>query len=272
MQATSRESMQTVRAAFDELCRGLDDAALRTLADELSAVTALLSTERVLRRHLADSSTPEQDRRALVDGLFSAKVGANTLEVLRKVATAAWSRSLDLLDAVELFARLPLLVAAEQAGNADEVEDELFRFGRILEAQPRLDGLLADESAPYDGREQLLGRLLEGKAHASTVELLKQVIRAPRGRRLDLVVEELAELAAARRDESIAYVTAAADLTSTQEQRLATVLSRIYGRRVSVRVEIDPEVLGGLVVRVGNEVIDGSMISRLEKARRELLG
>ncbi|MGH3621155.1 MAG: F0F1 ATP synthase subunit delta, partial [Sciscionella sp.] len=163
MQATSRESLQTARGRFDELVSSADDAALKQLGDELGSVTTLLATERVLRRHLADSSVPPSDRQALVDGLFGDKLGGSTVDLLRDVAMARWSRSVDLLDAIELFARLALLTAAERAGNAEDVEDELFRFGRIVESEPRLAELLGDVASPAEQRVQLLDALLENK-------------------------------------------------------------------------------------------------------------
>lgn len=272
MQATSRESLRSVRDWFESVIREADDSTLRTLGDELSAAARLLHTERVLRRHLADSSTSREAREGLVDQLFTGQVGQRSLEALRRVAAARWSRSANLLDTVELLGRLPLLALAERAGNADEIEDELFRFARIVEAEPRLERLLTDESTPQRQRESLLDNLVADKVRPATRSLLVQVIASPRGRRLDAVVAEVAELAAARRDESVAHVRAVDELTDEQERRLADVLSRIYGRRVMVRVEIDPEVVGGLVIRIGDEVIDGSVASNLAKARQELLG
>jgi F-type H+-transporting ATPase subunit delta len=95
-------------------------------------------------------------------------------------------------------------------------------------------------------------------------------VRTARGRSLDQLVEQLAELAAARRERSVAQVTAAAPLSAQQEERLAQVLTRIYGRTISVQVDVDPELVGGLVVRVGDEVIDGSVASKLAKAGQGL--
>lgn len=272
LQATSRESVNEVRDWFESVLRESDDSTLRLLGDELSAAARLLHTERVLRRHLADSSTAREAREGLVHRLFSAQVGAQALDTLRRVAAARWSRSLDLLNTVELLGRLPLLVVAERAGNADEIEDELFRFARILEVEPKLERLLTDGSTSARQRESLLDDLVADKVRPATRELLGQVVASPRGRRLDAVVAEIAELAAARREESVAHVRAAAELTAEQERRLADVLSRIYGRRVMVRVEIDPDVVGGLLIRIGDEVIDGSVASRLAKAHQELLG
>jgi F-type H+-transporting ATPase subunit delta len=139
-------------------------------------------------------------------------------------------------------------------------------------ATARLRDLLADEGRPADARLALLEELLGGKVQPVTLELLRHVVRLPRGRGLDLVVDRLAALAAERRGRSVAQVTAAAPLTAQQERRLAEDLSRIYGRDIDIQVDLDPSLLGGLVIRVGDEVIDGSVAARLAAARQRIAG
>ena len=121
-----------------------------------------------------------------------------------------------------------------------------------------------------DGRVALLDGLLDGKVGVATATLLRQSVQLPRGRHLDTVAEELAELAAIRRERSIARVTTPVRLSAEQEDRLRDTLGRLYGRPMSLQVELDEALLGGLVVRVGSEVIDGSVAGRLEAARRRL--
>jgi F-type H+-transporting ATPase subunit delta len=112
--------------------------------------------------------------------------------------------------------------------------------------------------------------VLGDKVRPVTKTLLEQTVRSPRGRALDRAAEELSELAAARRDRYVAHVATPVALTPAQEQRLSETLSRLYGRRMSLQIEQDPALLGGLVVRVGDEVIDGSLASRLNAAKRAL--
>jgi F-type H+-transporting ATPase subunit delta len=272
MQFASRESLTAARTRFDALVDETSTAALRTLSDELFAVVGVLARERVLRRHLADPSTAESSRKRLADTVFGGKVESSTLDIVVGLISSRWSTTGDLVGAVEALARQAVLAVAEREETIEDVEDELFRFGRILSAEPRLRDLLADESVPPPTRIELLDRLVEDKVRPVTRTLLQQTVRVPRGRNLDAVVEQLAELAAARRDRSVAHVTAAAPLSDEQERRLSETLSRIYGRAVSVQVELDPELLGGLVIRVGNEVINGSIAAKLAKARQELSG
>jgi F-type H+-transporting ATPase subunit delta len=270
LQAASRESMASARTRLDAYADSAQAADLQRLGDELFAVTRLLVEQRSLRRLLADPTSPEAARTGLVDRLLGQQLAAPTLDVARGLVAARWSRPGDLVSAFEALARQALLAVAESDGALDDVEDELFRFGRVVDRDPALASLLGDTNRPADGRVALLERLVEGKVSPVTATLLRHTVRLPRDRHLDVVCEELAELAAARRDRSVAHVTTPVGLSAEQEQKLTDSLTRLYGRPMSLQVELDPRLLGGLVVRVGGEVIDGSVASKLVAARRSL--
>jgi F-type H+-transporting ATPase subunit delta len=270
MQFASREALATARDHLNQVIDDASTASLRTLADELFGVVGVLARERLLRRYLADPASSEDKRRRLADTVFGGKVSDATMDLLNRLVSSRWSSSRDLLDATEELAREAALAVAERDGAIEDVEDELFRFARVLAAEPRLRDLLADEAQPADSRLTLLDRLLDGKVRPVTLELLRQLVRVPRARSLDAAVERLAGMAAQRRGRSVARVTAAAPLTAEQEARLAESLSNIYRRPVSVQVELDPDLLGGLVIKIGSEVIDGSVATRLAAARHQL--
>ncbi|OBB29504.1 F0F1 ATP synthase subunit B/delta [Mycolicibacterium peregrinum] len=272
LRAASRESLAVVVGKFDSVADGLDADGLTTLAEELSSVARLLLSESTLNRHLAEPTDENGAKAELVDRLLSGKVGNTTLDVLRTAVSQRWSTEANLVDAIEHTARLALLKRAEIAGEVDEVEDQLFRFGRLLDAEPKLSALLSDYTAPVDGRVGLLDKVLGGSAsgNGTAAALLTQTVGLLRGERADEAVIDLAELAVARRGEVVAHVTAAADLTDAQRTRLSEVLTRIYGHPVSVQLHVDPELLGGLSITVGDEVIDGSISSRLAAAATQL--
>jgi F-type H+-transporting ATPase subunit delta len=270
LQAASRESLADLSARLDVFIGQVGVADLDRLADQLFSVARLLSGETTLRRHLADPAVPQESRTGLVERLLGSKLDRPALEAVAAAVAERWSRPVDLVNALEALARNAALGSAENSGRLDEVEDELFRFGRILDREPELAGLLADTSRPLDGHTALLDRVLGGKVTPTTAMLLRQAVALPRGRHLDVIAEELAELAAARRELSVARVATPVRLTPEQEQRLTTSLSRLYGRPMSLQVELDEALLGGLVVRVGGEVIDGSVAGRIEAARRHL--
>ena len=151
------------------------------------------------------------------------------------------------------------------------MEEQLFRFGRLLDDQPRLTAQLSDYTAPAEGRIGLLNKVIDSSAANSTaLDLLSQTVGLLRGERADEAVIDLAELAVARRGEIVAHVTAAADLSDAQRTRLTEVLSRIYGHPVGVQLHVDPNLLGGLSIAVGDEIIDGSIASRLAAAQTRL--
>ncbi|WP_333895370.1 F0F1 ATP synthase subunit B/delta [Mycolicibacterium gadium] len=271
LRAASRQAMAALTEEFDNVAGRLREPGLTTLSDELASVVTLLVAEPILTRHLAEPSDNPQAKIGLVDGLLSDKVETHTLELLRTAVSQRWSADADLLAGIEHIARLALLKLAEVNGEVDEVEDQLFRFGRILDAQPKLTSLLSDYTIPSDRRVALLDKVLEGDDLNQTAKaLLKQTVTLLRGERADEAVLDLAELAVARRGEIVAHVTAAADLSDAQHTRLTEVLTRIYGHPVAVQLHVDPDLLGGLSITVGDEVIDGSIASRLAAAESQL--
>jgi F-type H+-transporting ATPase subunit delta len=164
------------------------------------------------------------------------------------------------------------LDAAGARGELDDVEDELFRFARIVAGDRELARILGDDMAPAEGKTALLDRLLSGRVSPVTEQLLRNVLTGPHAGNAEAAIERLSEVASRRRGQTIAWVTSAVALTAAQEQQLTDVLSRLYGRTVGLQVTVDPSVLGGLVVRVGDEVINGSIAHRLEVAGRRLAG
>jgi len=233
-------------------------------------VLRLLTGEIGLRRSLADPSTPASARSGLADRLFNGKISRSALDVVSDLVSARWSRAGDLLEALEVLARRATLGVAEKDGTLDDVEDQLFRFGRIVDREPQLGTLLADQDTPADQRVSLLHTVLGGKVSRVTETLLEQTVRTPRGRNLVVAAEELSELAAARRDRYVAHVRTPVRLTAEQEQRLTDSMTRLYNRPISLQIELDPSLLGGLVVQVGGELIDGSVSGKLAAARRKL--
>ncbi len=273
MRSASRLAMTGLLDQFGGIADSLDDKGLSTLADDLTSVAALLLREGVVTRYLTQPSEDSSARVRLVERLVSGKVGEPALDVLKKAVSERWSAETDLVDAIELSARQALLIRAEKTGEVDEVEDQLFRFSRILDAQPRLAILLGNYEVAADARVQLLRNVLTGAGAGVspiTAELLAKTVELLRGQPAEAAVRNLAEVAVARRGEVVAQVSAAAELGDAQYTRLTEVLSRIYGHPVTAQVSIDPELLGGLAITVGDEIIDGTLSSRLAAAQSQL--
>jgi ATP synthase F0 subunit b/ATP synthase F1 delta subunit len=272
LRSASRDAFTALSNEFDGVAGGLDADGLTTVADELASVARLMVSEPTLKKHFAEPTDDESAKVRLAERLLSGKVGDPTLSLVRTAVSQRWSAEDDLVDGIEHTARLALLKRAEAAGEVDEVEDQLFRFGRVLDSEPRLSSILSDYTAPVDGRIQLLDKVLTGGSdvNATAAALLKQTVGLLRGERADEAVTDLAELAVARRGEVVAQVVAAAELSDAQRTRLTEVLSRIYGHPVAIQLTVDPDVLGGLSIAVGDEVIDGSIASRLAAAQTQL--
>ncbi|UOY01400.1 F0F1 ATP synthase subunit delta [Blastococcus sp. PRF04-17] len=276
LDALSRPASGVLEKARDRLTRQPSRAAtgpeLLALADELFAVARLLDGQLTLRRALSDPAGKPDDRAGLARRLFGSKVSDTALDLVETVARQRWSRPLDLVDAFTHLAIEASLDAADARGELDSVEDELFRFGRIVGGDRELARILSDRSAPPEGRSALLDRLLSGKVSPVTEQLLRNVLTGAHTGNAENAIERLSDVASRRRGQSVARVTSAVELTPAQEQQLTEVLGRLYGRTIGLQVTVDPSVLGGLIVQVGDEVIDGSIAHRLEAAERRLAG
>ncbi|GAA3218749.1 F0F1 ATP synthase subunit delta [Streptomyces sp. XM83C] len=269
MNGASREALAAARERLDALTDATAVDAAK-LADELAAVTALLDREVSLRRVLTDPAQAGEAKAQLVQRLLGTQVSGETADLVSGMVRSRWSQTRDLVDALEELANTADLTAAQKAGTLDDVEDELFRFGRVVSSSTELRAALTDRSATTAAKSELLRSLLGGKAKPTTERLVTRLVTAPRGRSLEAGLESLSKLAAERRDRMVAVVTSAVPLSDPQKQRLGAALAKLYGRRMHLNLDVDPEVLGGIRVQVGDEVINGSLADRIADAERRM--
>jgi len=273
MRSASRQAVVNLSDRFSTIAKNLDNKGLSALSSELVSVAEMLDHEIVVTRYLTVPAEDAAPRVRLIERLVSGKVGDATLDVLRLAVSERWSANSDLVDAIEHVSRQALLEVAERENKVDEVEEQLFRFSRILDAQPRLAILLGDYAVPVEGRVGLLRKILDsatGRVSPIVVSLLTQTVELLRGQPAEEAIQFLAEVAAARRGEIVAQVSAAAELSDAQRTRLTEVLGRVYAHPVTVQLQIDAELLGGLLIAVADEVIDGALSSRLTAAEAQL--
>lgn len=264
------------RAAFaaghDAFAAALGSGAFGSaLAGDLFGVTGALDSSASLRRALVDPSRDAAAKRGLVEGLFGSKISAAAGSVLNALVSGRWSDDRDLGDATETLAVEALIASAEAAGRLDALEDDLFRFGRVVAADSGLRDALSASGGDENVKVALVETLLAGKASAETIQLARQAVISPRGRRFGRVLEGYLAIAAKRREQRTATVTSAVPLTDVQRQRLAAALSGIYHGPVQINVVLDPAVVGGIRVQVGDEVVDGTILRRIQEAERALL-
>jgi F-type H+-transporting ATPase subunit delta len=281
MRGASRVSLA---AARDRLAEALsvrpaaggkgDQQALADLGSELGAelfaVTSLLDRDAGLRRMLSDPAHDASARAGLARTLLSGKIADVTVDQVAGLAAGRWSDADDLADAAEELAVLAFVEAADARGQLDELEDELFRFSRVIQGSPPLRSALSGPFLPAERKRDLVRALVDGKVTPAALALMTQAAAQPRGRSVDASLAAYANLAAQRRQRLVAEVHVAIPLTGEQRSRLAAALAAGYGHDVHLNVVLDPQVVGGMSVRIGDELINGSVAGRLADIRRKL--
>ncbi|WP_130011895.1 F0F1 ATP synthase subunit delta [Serinicoccus sediminis] len=242
------------------------------LGDQVWAVARLVDGNKVLARTLADPSREGEERAAVAERLLTGKIGDGALHVVKAVVAQRWSETGDVATALERLAVEAQLVHAHRHDRLGQVEDELFRFSRIIRSAPELQAALADRRAPASAKRSLVERLLAVKSAPETVTLAAQAAVGVRGSRVERTLAAYLEQAAEVQDQVTAVVTTAVPLSEEQEQTLRDTLSRQYSRTVHTNVVVDPDVVGGIRVEIGDEVIDGTVSHRLDQARRLMAG
>lgn len=270
MDSAFRRSYHGARAALEQVLQHESGTDAAHVGDELWAVARLLDGNATLRRSLADPSREGADRAGLAERLLGGRIGQGALHVTQAVAAERWAGPGSLVDALERLGVEAVLAHAERHGRLGQVEDELFRFSRIVEADVELQAALSDRRAEPAARVKLVDRLLAVKTAPETVRLARQAATGLRARRFDRTVAAYLEQAAERQQQVTATVISAVPLTHEQHEKLVGALSRQYGRQVHTNVVIDESVVGGIRVEIGDEVIDGTVSHRLEQARRRM--
>ncbi len=274
----------------------------RRLAGELGSFGAALVRFDRLREALGDTSIPAPVRRAVAADLLEGRVSAECAAVvafavrherpgeLSPTLAALVTLAEEAAEAAETPGRSPVEPPASRAAareriqgyaervfeglsdpaEVDRVGDELFSIARLLDGSERLRALLADVDVPYAERAGVAEDLLGARVSPATMRLTRYVLRSGRTRDLVGTFEWLVELAARERGLRLAEVRSALPLAPAESERLATALGRLVGRSVSVRVVVDERVLGGLLVAVGDLVIDGTLRHRFEQLRESL--
>lgn len=266
---------RTSYAALEEyLSRRFDDSGDRSgffAAGQACLQAAdVLEQDSVLRSTLADASRSGDSKRALGEQLFTGKVPALALDVLGWAFAARWGSATDLVDVVEAAGSTLILMSAEAAHRSEAVEEEVFRFGRAVDANPPLQMALTDPANSAAAKAGIVNSLLANRATPEATALLVHVAAHLRGRRVQGAVSALSQMAAARHGRVVAEVRAALTLNETQRERLVSVLTQIQGRPVDLNAIVDPAVIGGIEIRLDGEVIDSTVATRMEQARRRL--
>jgi F-type H+-transporting ATPase subunit delta len=267
MHGASERSLRGVLDRTEEVVASGADAS--AVGRDLFALALALDDAHSLRRALTEPVVPAEAKRRLLHSLFDSRLGAEALRVAEAGVGVRWSSTHDLSDAMEQASVAAHVARADAEGRLDALEDDLFRFSRIIEANAALREVLSDPFAPVEGKRRLVEDLVGDKVDPTTTVLLTQAV-AGRHRSMTAVLSLYQRLAAARRDKMVATVWVAAPLSEEHRERLARALAAQQGRDVHLNVVVDPGVMGGVRVAVGEEVLDSTVATRLKAAQRRI--
>ncbi len=269
MLGSSRESLIALQ---DLVSAKRGESGFANAGSELLNVTKLFASDKSLRVALADAGQPVESRENLVRDILGSKISALSLDFVVAATRSRWSSPDDLVEGIESLAAFIVFAAADAAGDLDRVENEIFAFGQAVDANAELQMALTNPAFSSELKAGVVRDVLNGRTANGSALLLEHSGANLRGRRVDVALKNLSNIAADLRNRIVAEVRVAISLNGEQVTRLQNVLARIAGQQVSLNVVVDPSVIGGVSVRLGDDVIDGSVSTRLEQARRTLVG
>jgi F-type H+-transporting ATPase subunit delta len=268
---SSRQSLATLRIELDSTLKGVSADQASAIANDLFAALVGIDSSTGLRRALTDSARDGASKAELVSDLFKSSLGAPALALLGKASSLRWSSPSGIGDAVEQIAVEAEASAANLSDSLDRVQSEIFLFSKLLVESPDLRIALSDRSQSPAAKQALLKSIFGGKFSSSTSALISHCVEARRVRSIDKTIAAYTHAVTARRNRVNAHIKSSIALSDGQAKKLADSLTKQIGQPVHLNIEIDPSVLGGISIRFGDEVIDGTISNRLAEASRALV-
>ncbi len=275
MAGVSSESLATALAALEAK---LPTASLQ-LAKELFGILGMVDSSAGLRRALTDPSRNGDEKSALVRQLVGGKVSADAADIASGLGSLRWATARDIGDALETLAATVVISVAENKSavsasgitGLEELENDLFSFNQAVASSHEVQRALSETQASAAAKSAFAEKLMPGASEEAKV-LIRQAVTQPRGIKPTRLVERFAELAAKRQQRWIATVNVTRPLTQAQLARLQAGLNAMYGRELKINLNVDPALIGGIRVQVGDEVLDASVLTRLGELQRQLAG
>jgi F-type H+-transporting ATPase subunit delta len=263
MGSASREAL---RAAVDQLVA--TSGVTVATGEQLLVVGRAVDDSAQLRGILADPSVAAADKSRLVAQIFPG-ISSTATKLVDTIVTSRWSNGDELVDGLE---EVGIRAIAQGDSHSAVIESELFDFARITAADASLELALGSKLADPKGKAAIVRQLIGAKAHPGTVAIVEHLVSSPRGRRIGEMLAGAADIVADAGERRIATVTSAAPLSAAQQKRLTGALAKQYGSRIQLHLVVDPTVVGGARVQVGDDVIDGTIASRLADLKLQLAG
>jgi F-type H+-transporting ATPase subunit delta len=268
----SRQSLSAIRVVLDGKLKGLSSTQCTEVSAELFNVLLSLQSSGALRRAITDPARDHEAKSALVTDLFGKSLSQSTLDLMIQLVALRWSRTSDVVHAVDQLAVEAEATAANSDDSLDQVEEELFSFSKVLIANNDLRQVLNSSLDSGDHKAELIKTIFGGKYKPSSVRLLEQLVRVLQRRSIELALLAFIDGVTARHNRLRAVVRSRVDLSPAQREKLAATLTKQMGQPVHISVEIDASVIGGIEVRFADEIIDGTISHRLAEAGRALAG
>lgn len=264
MGSATREALSAARAAL-AADGGTDGLAT---GEQLFEAARVIGDSAQLRNALADPAADPAAKTALVGTVFSS-LSAPAKKALSAIVGSRWSTQDDLLAGIE---EIGIRAVASSAPEGTSIDDELFTFGTAVSSDAELELAVGSKLGSAAAKSALVTKLLKGKASAQTLAIVDHVVQQPRGRRIGELLRHAASIVADEAGLAVATVTTATPLSQAHLERLRAGLAKTYGRDLTLNEVVDPSIIGGVRVQIGDDVIDGSIASRLNDLRLQLVG
>lgn len=268
---SSRQSLVVARASLDAAVKGANASSASELSSQLFFAAEVFAANSSIRRAFTDSSRDASTKSALVKDLFGSKISASTNDLLAAIANLRWSAAGDLVTVIEQLAIEAEASAANIDGGLDRLEAELFSVSRVIADNFELRKALVGHGS-VEAKGALISEVLSKSASSSTVKLAVALVTSLRGRSIEAAFADYLFGLANRRNRLIALVRVASEITDAQKARLAAAIEKQVGQPITVNIQVDSSILGGVSVKFADDLVDGSISNRLAGAGRALAG
>ncbi len=272
LKGASRQSLAVTRSALEKIISGVDAATAAKISADLFAMVKVLDSSSAARRALTDYARDESAKSTLGKDIFKGLGSTQALEIVSKMAGLRWSSPRDFGNVLEFLGVQALVASAEKSGSLADLESEIFSVSETIAKSPELRAFFAVRNVVSAPKSELLASLLSGKVTQATLDLTSYLVDHPRGRNVEAGLNDFAAAIAQIKDRQIAHVVSATALSAEQISRLAKSLTKTFGREIKVNASVKQEVIGGMSIRVADELIDGTLLTRISQADRLLAG
>jgi len=272
LKGASRQSLAVTRSALEKLISAVDAATAAKISADLFAMVKVLDSSSAVRRALTDYARDESAKSTLGKDIFKGLGSVKALEIFSKMAGLRWSSPRDFGNVLEFLGVQALVASAEKSGSLADLESEIFAVSETIAKSPELRAFFAVRNVVSAPKSELLTSLLSGKVTQATLDLTSYLVDHPRGRNVEAGLNDFAAAIAQIKDRQIAHVVSATALSAEQISRLAKSLTKTFSREIKVNASVKQEVVGGMSIRVADELIDGTLLTRISQADRLLAG